>query len=302
MKCLNNIPACWYRRFPFAITCIAVMGSYGGLAEARSLEEIRQTKEIRACLVPAPEGLIVEPPDCRENCKFTGDLYESAVAFAESLGRDIKAKVVRVEWDEQFFNKESKTVREDAYTPELLASGKCDVYQTGLTKLPWREEKLAFVTLYPTRMMVIVNKSRKADFKTPADLCAKTAAVTKDTSWHTWLQAQNESACAAHPIRMEFMNFEDSSKAVDTGKADFRMDNFDNTLWLGSPFKNSIAVFAVGPVVEQGWAFRKEDKDLQAAAHNYLEAQKAAKNSLLNKQWINFIGMTLPEYIQRVPK
>ena len=115
----------------------------------------------------------------------------------------MKAKILRVEWDEQFFNKDGKTVREDSYTPELMASGKCDVYPTGLTKLPWREKKLAFVTLYPTRMMVMVNKSRKEEFKTPRDLCAKTASTVKDTSWHTWLQAQNETTCAANPIRIK---------------------------------------------------------------------------------------------------
>ena len=224
------------------------------------------------------------------------------MAFPQALGRDVKAKVLRVEWDEQFFNKDGKTVREDSYTPELLASGKCDVYQTGLTKLPWREKKLSFVTLYPTRMVVVTHKSKKEQFKTAADLCGKTAATVKNTSWHTWLQAHNDTVCAANPIQIKLMDFEEISKAVDSGEVDFKLANFDNTLWVQSPYKNSVTVFAVGSVVEQGWGFRKEDKDLQSAAQKFLENQKATADSLWNKQWKKAFGMTLPEYLKLVPK
>ena len=296
------VQACLYRCFLFFIACVAVVGGSGVLAQARSLGEVQKAKEIRICLVPVPGAFTVEPPDCRENCKFGGDLYDLAPAFAATLGSDVKPKVLRVEWDEQFFDREGKTVREGSYTPELLASGKCDVYATGLTKLPWREKKLAIVTLYPTRMMVVTNRSTKAELKSPKDLCGKTAATIKDTSYQAWLQGQNESACAANPMRIQLMTFEETSKAVDTGRVDFIVQNIEETMWLGSPFKNSVAAFAVGPIYEQGWAFRKEDKDLQAAAQTFFEAQKAARDSLLNKQWKNFLGMTLPEYIERVPK
>ena len=291
-----------HRRFPIAIFWVALFGCAASVAEARSLEEIKGSKELRVCLVPVPGGFIVEPPNCRENCAFSGDNYDLSSAFAGALAADVKLKVIRVEWDEQFFNKAGKTVREDAYTPELLASGKCDVYATGLTKLPWREKKLAFVVIYPTRMMVVANKSRKEEFKSPSDLCGKTAATVKDTSYHTWLQAQNEGVCATNPIRMQLMTFEESGKAVDSGKTDFLLDNFEGTIWLGNPFKNSTAAFPVGSPYEQGWAFRKEDKDLQEAARKFFEDQKTAQKSILNKQWEDAVGMSLPQYIERVPQ
>ena len=302
MNNLSDMPASLYLPFPFLIACTVAIGGFGGTVQARSLEEVQKTKEVRICLVPVPGGFTVEPPACRENCKFGGDLYQLASVFAETLGSGVKAKVLRVEWDEQFFDAQGKTARDDSYTPQLLASGKCDVYATGLSKLPWREKKLAFVTLYPTRMMVVVNRSRTGGLKTPADLCGKTAATIKDTSYHTWLQAQNESACFANPIRIELMTFEASSKAVDAGRLDFRIENLDDTMWLGSPYKNSVAAFPVGSTIEQGWAFRREDRDLQAATQKFFEAQKAATDSLLNKQWRTAIGMSLPEYIERVPK
>src|SRR5262245_51947635 len=151
-----------------------------------------------------------------------------AMAFSQSLG--VKPKILRWQRDEQFFNKQGKTVREESYTPELMASGKCDAYLTGMTRLPWRETKLTFVTLYPSRMVVVVNKSARAGFKTPADLCGKTAATIKDTSWHTWLQAQNDTTCAANPIRIKLLGFVESSQAADAGAVDFTIVNFDNTL------------------------------------------------------------------------
>jgi len=285
--------------FALSIACIVATAISGGLAEARSIAEINQSGEVRICLVPV-EDFTVEPKQCRENCKFGGDIYDMAVAFSQSLG--VKARILRVEWDEQFFNKDGKTVREGSYTPELMDSGKCDAYLTGLTILPWRETKLAFVTLYPTRMVVVVNKSARAGFKTPADLCAKNAATVKDTSWHTWLQAQNATTCAANPIRIKLLGFEESSQAVDSGAVDFTIVNFDNTLVLSNPYKNSVMAFPIASVVEQGWAFRKEDRDLQAAAHKFLEKQKSAADSLWNTQWRKAFGMTLPEYTRRVPQ
>ena len=289
----------YHSAFAWSFACIVGTAIAGGLAEARSMAELKQSGEVRICLV-AVEDFTVEPKQCRENCKFGGDLYDMAMAFSQSLG--VKARILRVEWDEQFFNKDGKTVREDSYTPELMASGKCDAYLTGLTRLPWRETKLAFVTLYPTRMVVVVNKSARAGFKTPADLCAKSAATVKDTSWHTWLQAHNETTCASNPIRIKLLGFEESSQAVDSGTADFTIVNFDNTLVLSNPYKNSVMAFPIASVVEQGWAFRKEDRDLQAAARKFLEGQKGTPDSLWNTQWRKAFGMTLPEYTKRVPQ
>jgi len=285
--------------FVWSFACIIGTAIPGGIAEARSVAEIKQSGEVRICLVLV-EDFTVEPKQCRENCRFGGDLYDMAIAFSQSLG--VKARILRVEWDEQFFNQDGKTVREDSYTPQLMVSGKCDGYLSGMTKLPWREKKLAFITLYPSRMVVVVNKSAREGFKTPSDLCAKTAATVKDTSWHTWLQAQNDTTCAANPIRIRLLDFVESSQAVDSGSVDFTIVNFDNTLVLNNPYKNSVMVFPIASVVEQGWAFRKEDRDLQAAARKFLEDQKSTADSLWNTQWRKAFGMTLPEYTSRVPQ
>lgn len=202
--------------FPLVLmACLAAISSSGIPTQARSLEEIQQTKEIRICLVPKhPTVVMVEPADCHENCKYSGAAYEIAMTFVETLGNQVKPKFLRVEFDEQFFNKEGVVAREDSYTPELLASGQCDLYPNNLTKNSWRLKKLDFVILFPSRMMVLVHKSKKVGFKTPADLGGKGAAVVKDTSYHTWLQEQNKSTYATNPIQIKLMGFDESLEAV----------------------------------------------------------------------------------------
>ena len=157
--------------FPLFFACIVGMAIPGGLAEARSLAEIKQSGEVRICLVAVerfhcraeavPGELQVRRRSLRHGHGFL------AIPWGRCESQDLAGGLGRA-----VLQQGRQTVREDSYTPELMASGKCDVYSTGLTKLPWREKKLAFVTLYPTRMVVVVNKSRKEEFKTPGT-CAR---------------------------------------------------------------------------------------------------------------------------------
>jgi membrane-bound lytic murein transglycosylase F len=226
------------------------------------------------------------------------------MAFAETLGNDVKPKFLRVEWDEQFFNKDGVVVLENSYTPELLASGKCDFYPNTLVILPWRLNKLDFVTLYPTRYLVIVNKSKQAEFKAAADLAGKVAAILKEGAYQTWLQEQNESVYAANPIQIELVTTEDEGlKAVDEGKIDFTIVMAETAIWsTRHQFKNSVGAFAVGPMYEVGWAFRKEDKDLQAVVQKFFDTQRAAENSSLNQIWDKYFDMSLIDFIGLITK
>ena len=65
---------------------------------------------------------------------------------------------------------------------------------------------------------------------------------------------------------------------------------------LKRQFQNSVVAFPVGPILEMSWAFRKDDKDLQAAADKFLKAQRDQKDSLLNQQFKNLYEMSVPEF------
>src|SRR5262247_724457 len=93
-----------YRCF---LLSLLVLGGLLASAQARSLAEIQQTKELRVCLAAIrPSSVVATPPDCRDNCTFSGPVYDEVVAFATTLGQDIRLKLLRVDWDEQFFNQD----------------------------------------------------------------------------------------------------------------------------------------------------------------------------------------------------
>ena len=145
--------------------------------------------------------------------------------------------------------------------------------------------------------MVIVNQAHKARFHTPEDLAGKVAAVEKDTSHHSWLQDQNTSTYAANPVRLTLMPFNDGIKAVDAGEVDFTLLDTDAAIWsTRHQFKQAMVVFPVGPTEEIGWAFRKDDKDLQAAVQAFFETQKAMATSPLNQIWERAFGLTLTKF------
>lgn len=281
------------------VLVVCLSGAYAPFAQGRSLAEIEQSKELRICIAPVhPATATAEPAACRDKCTFSGPVYEETLAFSRYLGKNIRPRYQRVDWDEQFFNKEGKTVREGSYTPELLSTAKCDLYPSNMTKNEWRLKKLDFVTLFPSRMMVIVSQTTKAKLKTAADLAGKAAAVEKDTSFHTWLQAQNQTTYATDPVKLELLGTQESLLAVENGKADFTITDSDIAIWaVRHELKSATTAFPVGPIDEIGWAFRKDDKDLQAAAQQFVNEQRRNPDSEVNGIWKKHFGRSLTEFI-----
>ena len=260
-----------------------IPGNFAPPAYGRSLAEIRQTKEIRICLAGSSQ-----------------DFYQkNALAFVEYLGNDIQPNFIRfAKWNDQFVNRDGVVVKADTYTPEPLASGKCDFYPNDLVELEWRAKKLAYVLLFISRNTIIINKNRGGEFRDINDLAGKTAAVMEGTSYQTWLEEQNKSLFKKNPIIFKLMPQEQAIKAVEAGKADFAVAGADGALWATHNFaKKAKVAFPVGEITEYGWCFRKEDRDLQKAAYDFFETQRNSPNSQLNKNWRESIGMSLGDFI-----
>lgn len=62
--------------------------------------------------------------------------------------------------------------------------------------------------------------------------------------------------------------------------------------------KGALVAFPVVPVDKIGWAFRKQDKDLQKYVEKFFEKQKTKKNSEVNLIWKKYFGMSLSQYIK----
>ncbi|UTH74662.1 transporter substrate-binding domain-containing protein [Chromobacterium sp. IIBBL 290-4] len=284
--------AAWFAMLPLCLS---------GHADARSLADILKTRQLRVCIAPIHSAIaIATPKDCREQCTFSGLVWEEVQAFARNLG-DVKIKALRIGWDEQFFDKNGKTDRDGSYTPQLLASGACDLYPSRLTKTAWRLKKMDFVTLFPSRMMVIAGHDWHDRLKSSAQLAGLSAAAERDTSYHTWLLEQNRTVYAANPVRIELMPTDDGLAAVDNGKVDFTMLDSDIAIWSAHhQLKHAFVAFPVGPKDEIGWAFRKEDKDLQEAVSRFFDDQRSHPDSEFNRIWKRYHGRTLTEFISLV--
>ena len=226
-----------------------------GRAQGRSLAEIEDSGVIRICLAGS-----------------TQDFYKTnAAAFVRYLGSGVRGEFIRFsQWNDQFRNRDGLVVHEDAYTPEPMASGRCDLYPNDLVRLAWREKKLDYVVLFVSRNTIIVNKRQKNAIRTMDDLAGRTAAVMEGTSFHTWLEGLNRDRFRDNPMTLVFMPQEAALKAVDAGDVDFGVSGADGALWaVNHVAQNAAVAFPAGPATEYGWCVRKGDKKLQEAVRRF---------------------------------
>jgi membrane-bound lytic murein transglycosylase MltF len=248
-------------------------------AWSRSLAEIRKSNELRICVAGS-----------------SYQLYTAmALAFAEHLG--VSPSVKRLaSWDQQFQNDKGVTDKDATYVPALMDSGDCDVYPNDLVKNDWRSKKLDFVILFRTRMVVVVNKDIQSAYKGIPDLAGKTAAIQKGTSYHSWLEAQNAGPLASNPVGIQFMTTDDSMRAVDAKSADFTIIGADGALnWTRNKVQHVVVAFPIGDTTEVGWAFRKNDRELQEAVRRFFDSQ-AAVGSRFDEIWQERVGIPLSEF------
>jgi membrane-bound lytic murein transglycosylase MltF len=264
------------------LLCVSVCVVYESgrkCAEARSLQEIHETHEIRLCV--AGSG---------------ADYYAMMGGiFAKWLG--VNATVHKLEsWDQQFHNNDGVTVKEERYTPQLLETGECDVYPNDMHIQEWRRKKLGFVVLFITRMVVLVHQDNLPHYKAEEDLKGKVAAVMENTSYHTWLEEKNQTLFADNPAEIRFMPTNESAEAVNNKTVDFTIIGADGAFTEAIKRSENVKVaFFVGPVTEVAWGVRKEDQKLQEAIQEFFKLQ-LQMNSEFDTIWKERIGITLSDY------
>ena len=266
-------------------------------ALARGLQEVIESGELRACVVPiSPAYVRFAAESCLEDCEASGSVPRVVEAFARSLGPGVRPVFHRVQWGEQFQNDQGLTDLAAEYTPRLLASGKCDIYPSHLTRNEWRQKKMEFAILFSSRMMVLVHKDRVGDFQSLEDLGGKSASVDINTSFHTWLEEQNRETFKDNPVRLQVVTVGDENIVVQTGEADFTLQDADVSLWeIANRMQDLRVAFPVGPVDYIGWGLRKEDVDLRDAAQSFFDTQLQDETSELNRIWKEEYGLTLSQ-------
>ncbi len=68
-------------------------------------------------------------------------------------------------------------------------------------------------------------------------------------------------------------------------------------IWSTRLQQQMTVAFPVGATDEIGWAFRKDDKDLQAAVQLFFDEQRKNPGSDFNIIWKKYFGRTLTEFI-----
>ena len=279
----------------FVAVAVLMMAKTG---QARSLDEIRASGELRICLAPIhPSIAIAEPAGCGDDCRFSGPAFEAAEAFAATL-KDIAEPVYRkIAWDEQFQNAAGETIREKAYTPALLANGTCDIFPNHMTVTDWRLSKIDIVPLFQNRMMVMVNKGRADEFKNASDLAGKITAVEENTSFHSWLQKQNTQDYATDPVVINLEVAAENYELLDDGEIDFAIADANSALWMiRHQLKQTEVAFPVGDSQQIGWALSTEDAELRQLVEAFFYEQKAAQATKLNQIWEKHFGVSLNRF------
>lgn len=266
-------------------------------AFARPLDEIKTSGELRICFVPLHASLVVaEPEGCTTDCTFSGPAADHAAAFADTLP-GVRPVYRAIRWDQQFWNAQGQTVREAEYTPALLADGTCDLYPNNVTRIAWRETKLAIVPYFRSRMMVIVGQGAKEAIRAPGDLAGRMAAAEPGTSYLTWLEQANADTYSEAPVQITQMPLKEALKAVESGAQDFTLLDADMAIWtVRNQLKNAAVAFPVGPQDEIGWAMRREDLDLQQAVTDFFAAQRGDATSEFNRIWQRHFGISLSKF------
>lgn len=268
-----------------------------GAAQAATLAELEARGTLRVCFSAIDPALVrVEPEGCTDDCQYVGLLVDQVAAFAETLdGVSVMHK--SVPWSAQFADVTGQVHRGQSYLPHLLASGACDLFVSNLARLPWRLRKMDIVPLFESRMIAIVRADRQTEFETLESFAGKSAAVTLESSFHTWLLERNAGEFASEPVRIAPLNGRDPFELVHEGEADFTLTDADIAVLSAKAFGSELVpAFAVGPVQELGWGLDPEDTELRMAVETFFKEQKSASRSSLNQAWQRSLGVTISEF------
>lgn len=284
----------------YVLTLLILFSSGGlGVAQARSLPEIRASGEIRACFAPIHASVVqVEPADCREDCRFMGPAFESMQAFTAFLGNSITLHAQRIDWDEQFFNAQGQLDKQAEYSPVLLESGRCDVYPNMLTQADWQRNKLDIITMFSTRVLIVVHPEATATLLDVSSLGGHRAAVEAGTTYHTWLQEQNRTRFAHNPIEIRLLPTDLALEQVNQGLADFSMADASSAFWIvRHQYPDLIPAFPAGTLDAVGWGIRKNNPELHLAIQQFFAQQRIEPDSALNAIWQRHFGMSMTQFM-----
>ena len=267
-----------FRRYLIGLLA-GLLATFSGAAGARTLNEIRNSGELRICIAGS-----------------SAEFYlANANAFASFLG--VRSNVTRfADWDRQFHNAAGVTVKDAHYEAIPLADGSCDLFPNDLHMEDWRKTKMRLVPYYKTRKIVVAHRELRPVFKQESDLAGHTVAVQKGTAYESWIREQNEAQFKGHPVHVELALTADSMKQVANHQADFTVIGAEGAFkWVRGDLQNLDLLFPVGDIVEVGWGISPSATDLGQQLQTFF-SDSLHVGSDLDRSWQRQYGISLIEY------
>lgn len=260
------------------LVAIILVGQYGS-TEARTLDEIQNSGELRICVAGASK-----------------DFYQqNAEAFARYLG--VSPRVKRLNsWNEQFQNGIGVVVKDDSYETRLLAQNECDLFPNDIHILDWRQKKMLLIPYYKTSMLAVGYRSLRDVVKTESDFAGRKAVVQKGTSYEAWLLEQNEYASPDKLIRIENSKTDECMKLVAQHKFDFTIVGVEGAFkWIRDNPDDLELLFPVGNFLDVGWGISNASTGLAQVLSAFFKKNMRI-GSELDRSWQRQYGISLVNY------
>lgn len=259
-----------------AAACAALL--LPGLAQGRTLADIRSSGELRICVAGS-----------------SAEFYRAnGEEFARHLGVRAKTETLP-NWDAQFHDARGVVEREARYEAASLASGRCDLYPNDLHIVPWRELKMRLVPYFATRNMVVARPDMRSVLYGPQDLRGRVAAVQAGTAYESWLRSFNAEGLG-EPVLIRTAPTAQAMKEVVERRADFTVIAAEAAFkWVRDDLDNLDLLFPVGEGTEVGWGMGFHAHDLDKALRAFF-ADSRRVGSGLDLSWRRKYGISLMEY------
>jgi hypothetical protein len=252
-------------------------------AFGRSWAEIVKSGELRSCFVPWMGAQSNDRgPD--------GDLTE---VFARHLG--LKNKPIQIPWEQQFEKAPGQIAKEESYTPFLMKEGKCDLFASNMTILPWRQKKLSFVKVFHNQSMLVTRKALAEKIRSEKDLGGLRGLALPHTTYHDSFLELNRGPLSQNPMRIETKDVNTVSHLKE-GKTDVIILVTHLALKESSQKDSALKLlWPIGEKEEVGWGFEREQADLASRFAEFVRVEKAKKESELNRVYRKYFGYSLTE-------
>ncbi|USA42352.1 membrane-bound lytic murein transglycosylase MltF [Spongiibacter taiwanensis] len=242
---------------------------WGGGGRARTLEEIKQSGELRVLSRNAPTTYFFDGDG-----EPTGPEYDLAKAFADSLG-------VRL-----------RIIVKDSVADILrgLERHKGDIAAAGLTETPNRQARFLFSNAIETVSEQVVCRREGKVATSAAGLAEVSLAVVTASSYEETLEQLQQTNPALSWTSRDGIGTETLLQDVWQGSLDCTVAD-SNIVAINRRFLPELLVmFDLGPAKPHGWALAKASTDLQQAVNDWMASETGVKaRRRVHARYFNFI-------------